>query len=53
VQAQVIALDGTVKYLGPEDLVPALPTSGPSNVQPPGVVYPRSWAFWKQRAMGK
>lgn len=53
VQAQSIALGGTVKYLGPEDLVP--PPSAPpaKSGQPAAVVYPRSWEFWKQRTMGK
>ena len=46
VQAQAIALGGTLKYLAPEDVEP--PTGAP-----PAAGYPRSWAFWKQRAMGK
>ena len=46
VQAQAIALGGTVTYLGPQDVAP--PTGGQ-----PAADYPRSWAFWKQRAMGR
>lgn len=46
VQAQAIALGGTVTYLGPRDVPP------PSGGQP-AAGYPRSWAFWKERAMGK
>lgn len=46
VQARAIALGGTVTYLGPQDV--AQPTGGQ-----PAAEYPRSWAFWKQRAMGR
>jgi ribulose-5-phosphate 4-epimerase/fuculose-1-phosphate aldolase len=53
VQAQAIALGGTVKYLGPEDLVPPASAPPATSAQPVAVVYPRSWEFWKQRAMGK
>jgi hypothetical protein len=53
VQAQAIALGGTVKYLGPEDLVPPASAPAATSAQPAAVVYPRSWEFWKQRAMGK
>jgi HCOMODA/2-hydroxy-3-carboxy-muconic semialdehyde decarboxylase len=48
VQAQAIALGGTIAYLGPQD-ADALATGGGG----PGAYYPRSWGFWKQRAMGK
>ena len=47
VQAQAIALGGTIRYLSPQDVTPP----GPGG--PPGAYYPRSWPFWKQRAMGK
>jgi HCOMODA/2-hydroxy-3-carboxy-muconic semialdehyde decarboxylase len=47
VQAQAIALGGTIRYLSPQDVAPAT-TDGP-----PGAYYPRSWPFWKQRAMGR
>jgi ribulose-5-phosphate 4-epimerase/fuculose-1-phosphate aldolase len=49
VQAQAIALGGTIRYLSPQDV-----TSGPvPSGGPPGAYYPRSWPFWKQRAMGR
>ncbi len=51
VQAQAIAIGGNVKYLGPEDAVPPAPGSSATSGQSAAVI--RSWAFWKQRAMGK
>ncbi len=48
VQAQAIALGGTIRYLSPQDATQPSPGGGP-----PGAYYPRSWPFWKQRAMGK
>jgi len=47
VQAQAIALGGTVKYLEVTDVEPS--RSPASNA--PGTL--RSWAYWKQRATGK
>ena len=38
------ALGGTVSGLGPQDVTPQAPTGAGG--------YPRSWPFWKQRAMG-
>jgi HCOMODA/2-hydroxy-3-carboxy-muconic semialdehyde decarboxylase len=52
VQLQATALGGTVSYLGPQDIGAAPPTGGRPNA-PGGGGYPRSWPFWKQRAMGK
>lgn len=46
VQAQAIALGGTVTYLGPQD--GSQPVAGQ-----PRADYPRSWPFWKERAMGR
>jgi ribulose-5-phosphate 4-epimerase/fuculose-1-phosphate aldolase len=47
VQAQALALGGTVRYFSAQDATQ--PTPG----GPAGAYYPRSWPFWKQRAMGK
>ena len=47
IQAQTIALGGTVKSLAGADLMPPRPTV---NRQPASSPYPRSWPFWKQRA---
>ena len=44
VQIQATALGGTVSGLGPQDVAPMAPTGAGG--------YPRSWPFWKQRAMG-
>ena len=44
VQIQATALGGTVSGLGPQDVAPQSPTGAGG--------YPRSWPFWKQRAMG-
>ena len=49
VEAQAIALGGTLTYLSPQDATAPAPTAG---AQPPAE-YPRSWPMWKQRAMGK
>ncbi len=53
VQAQTIALGGTVTPLAGADFMRPRPTV---NRQPASSPYPRSWPFWKQRAavaMGK
>ena len=49
VQLQAIALGGTVTSLSGADVPP------PRGAQPaqPAAGYPRSWPFWKQRAMGR
>ncbi|MGH9254285.1 MAG: class II aldolase/adducin family protein [Vicinamibacterales bacterium] len=52
VQMQAIALGGTVSFLGPQDVTGPAPTGG-QQAAPGGGSYPRSWPFWKQRAMGK
>jgi ribulose-5-phosphate 4-epimerase/fuculose-1-phosphate aldolase len=59
-QAQAIALGGTVTYLTQEDIAGPNPAPargrGAPTVQPatPTVTtYPRSWPYWKERAMGK
>ena len=52
VQLQAVALGGTVAYLSPQDVGPAPPTGG-RQVTSTGATYPRSWPFWKARAMGK
>jgi len=53
VQAQAIALGGTISYLTSADVEP--PTPGPQPAAQPGTpgYYPRSWGIWKQKAMGK
>jgi HCOMODA/2-hydroxy-3-carboxy-muconic semialdehyde decarboxylase len=52
VQLQAVALGGTVAYLSPQDVGPAPPTGGRQPTST-GATYPRSWPFWKARAMGK
>jgi HCOMODA/2-hydroxy-3-carboxy-muconic semialdehyde decarboxylase len=52
VQLQAVGLGGTVSYLTPQDIGPAPPTGG-RQVTSTGATYPRSWPFWKARAMGK
>lgn len=52
VQIQATALGGTVSGLGPQDIAPPAQTAG-QQAAPGGGGYPRSWPFWKQRAMGK
>ena len=58
-QLQAITLGGTVTYFSQEDVeAPAGGGRGeaaPAPRPPTPVVttYPRSWAFWKERAMGK
>ena len=47
VQAQAIALGGTLRYLTPQDLGVAI------GAPQPGSAYPRSWEAWKQKALGK
>src|SRR5262249_52403230 len=49
VQAQAMALGGTVKYLEPQDAEPA--ATNPAGTITSGQL--RSWNYWKQRAMGK
>jgi HCOMODA/2-hydroxy-3-carboxy-muconic semialdehyde decarboxylase len=50
VQLQAIALGGTVTYLSAADVAPgAGQTAQPAQT----TQYPRSWAFWKERAMGR
>jgi len=51
VQMQATALGGTVSYVSQQDIGPAPPTGG--RQAGPGGTYPRSWPFWKARAMGK
>lgn len=48
-QAQAMALGGTVRYLGPEDM------AAPTSAQPAAGVNPtgRDWQHWKQRALGR
>ena len=52
VQIQAMSLGGTVSFLGPQDVAPPAPTPG-QQTAPGGGMYPRSWFFWKQRAMGQ
>ena len=58
-QTQAIALGGTVTYLTQQDIAANPPPAGGRGAaqspaaQPPATTYPRSWPFWKQRAMGK
>lgn len=50
VQLQAIGLGGTVSYLTSADVGPGGgQTAQPSQTTP----YPRSWAIWKERAMGR
>jgi ribulose-5-phosphate 4-epimerase/fuculose-1-phosphate aldolase len=46
-QSQAVALGGTLTYLTAQDVAPPAPGAQP------GAYYPRSWGFWKQRAMIK
>ena len=49
VQAEAIALGGTVSYLSNADVA----AGGGQTAQPGQTTpYPRSWPFWKQRALG-
>jgi HCOMODA/2-hydroxy-3-carboxy-muconic semialdehyde decarboxylase len=48
-QAQSMALGGSVSFLGPQD---AGPLGGQSAGPGQPMVYPRSWWFWKERALG-
>ena len=53
-QAQAIALGGgSISYLTEADLEPG--NASPQPPSPPGTpgYYPRSWAIWKAKAMGK
>ena len=65
-QSGAIALGGTVHYLTEEDVAgPPAPAAGrgrgaatpPPAAAPPATpvvkTYPRSWPYWKERAMGK
>jgi HCOMODA/2-hydroxy-3-carboxy-muconic semialdehyde decarboxylase len=50
VQTQAMGLGGTVVFMGPQDAGPL----GGQTAQPGAPpVYPRSWWFWKERAMGR
>lgn len=49
VQLQAVALGGNITYLAGADTTPIPPT----GQQTTGAQYPRSWPYWKQRAMGK
>ncbi len=46
VQAQAIALGGTIKYIGPQDVTTATSAEPAAGVR-------RNWDIWKQRAMGR
>ena len=50
VQLQAAALGGNISYVSQQDIGPAPPTGGRQTG--PGGTYPRSWPFWKARAMG-
>jgi HCOMODA/2-hydroxy-3-carboxy-muconic semialdehyde decarboxylase len=50
VQAQAIALGGTVAYLTPKDIEASAATAASKPPTPLVDVYPRSWPYWKQRA---
>jgi len=63
-QAGAIALGGTITYLTQEDVAGPPPAAGrgrgaaepapaPRPATPVVTSYPRSWPFWKARAMGK
>ena len=49
IQLQAVALGGTISYLSGVDTTPIPPT----GQQTTGAPYPRSWPYWKQRAMGQ
>ena len=49
-QAQAMAMGGTVAFLSPQD---AGPLGGQAAAPGQPIVYPRSWWYWKERAMGK
>ena len=46
VQAQAIALGGTISYIGPQDV------TAPTSAEPASGIR-RNWDIWKQRAMGR
>jgi HCOMODA/2-hydroxy-3-carboxy-muconic semialdehyde decarboxylase len=50
VQAQAMALGGSVNLLTTAD---SGPLGGQSAAPGQPVVYPRSWWYWKERALGK
>ena len=50
VQAQAMALGGTTIFLSPADVGPL---GGQSAAPGQPMVYPRSWWYWKERAMGQ
>jgi ribulose-5-phosphate 4-epimerase/fuculose-1-phosphate aldolase len=62
-QAQAIALGGTVTYLTQEDIAPnpapargrgaTAPSPAAQPATPTVTTYPRSWPYWKERAMRK
>lgn len=49
IQLQAVALGGNITYLSGADTTPIPPT----GQQTTGAPYPRSWPYWKQRAMGE
>jgi ribulose-5-phosphate 4-epimerase/fuculose-1-phosphate aldolase len=53
VQAQAVALGGTISYLTQADVAPPTPNQQPAGQPGAPGYYPRSWGIWKQKAMGK
>jgi len=56
VQAQVIAMGGTAAYLTRDDIASpagAASESSPRPATPLVESYPRSWPYWKERALGE
>jgi len=53
VQLQAVALGGTIAYLTPQDVAVAVPQGGGQTAAQPTTNYPRSWPYWKERAMGR
>jgi HCOMODA/2-hydroxy-3-carboxy-muconic semialdehyde decarboxylase len=52
-QAAAIALGGSIAFLTEKDVAPPLPApAGPRSLEPPAD-HPRSWPFWKARAMNR
>lgn len=50
VQAQAMALGGTVTFMSPQDVGPLGGQAAQAGQSP---AYPRSWWFWKARAIGR
>ena len=50
VQTQAMALGGITTFLSPADVGPL---GGQSSAPGQPIVYPRSWWYWKDRALGK